>query len=29
VVEGIMFSETRNYVKKVMANYWSYSMLLH
>ena len=29
VVEGIMFSETRNYVKRVMANYWSYSLLMH
>ena len=28
-VEGIVFSETRNYVKKVMANYWFYSMFIH
>ena len=28
LVEGIDFSETRNYVKKVMANYWQYGLLL-
>ncbi len=28
-VEGIVFSETRNYVKKVMANYWFYSLFIH
>ena len=26
-VEDIAFTETRNYVKKVLANYWTYSEL--
>ena len=26
-VEGIGFSETRDYVKKVVANYWTYALL--
>jgi len=26
---GIVFSETRNYVKKVMANFWIYSQFMH
>jgi soluble lytic murein transglycosylase len=28
MVEGIVFSETRNYVKKVMANFWTYSQIM-
>ena len=29
MIEGIVFSETRNYVKKVMANFWMYSQIMH